>query len=54
MTQQEQIEDIIKFHLRVSRIPEKFAENWGKGGEKLLVLTREGDIILRKTSEMEQ
>ncbi len=47
----EQIEDIIKVSSKGQVvIPREVRKKLGvKGGEKLLVLTRDGDILLRKT-----
>ena len=49
----EQIEDIIKVSSKGQIvIPREVRKKIGiKGGEKLLVLTRNGDIMLRKTKE---
>ncbi len=49
----EQIEDIIKVSSKGQIvIPREVRKKIGvKGGEKLLVLTRDGDILLRKTKE---
>jgi len=49
----EQIEDIIKVSSKGQIvIPREVRKKMGvKGGEKLLVLTRNGDIMLRKTKE---
>ncbi len=49
----EQIEDIIKVSSKGQVvIPKEVRKKLGvKGGEKLLVLTRDGDILLRKTKE---
>lgn len=49
----EQIEDIIKVSSKGQIvIPREIREKLGvTGGEKLLVLTRDGDILLRKTKE---
>ncbi len=49
----EQIEDIIKVSSKGQIvIPREVRKKLGvKGGEKLLVLTRNGDILLRKTKE---
>jgi antitoxin PrlF len=54
MTEQEQIEDIIKVSSKGQIvIPREVRKKLGvKGGEKLLVLTRDGDILLRKTKEL--
>jgi antitoxin PrlF len=51
MTEQEQIEDVIKVSSKGQIvIPREVRKKLGvKGGEKLLVLTRGGDILLRKT-----
>ena len=53
MTGQEQIEDIIKVSSKGQIvIPREVRKKLGvKGGEKFLVLTRDGDILLRKTKE---
>jgi antitoxin PrlF len=50
MTEQEQIEDVIKVSSKGQIvIPREVRKKLGvKGGEKLLVLTRGGDILLRK------
>jgi len=50
----EQIEDIIKVSSKGQIvIPREIRKKLGvKGGEKLLVLTRGGDILLRKTKEL--
>ena len=50
MTEQEQIEDVIKVSSKGQIvIPREIRKRLGvKGGEKLLVLTRDGDILLRK------
>jgi AbrB family looped-hinge helix DNA binding protein len=50
----EQIEDIIKVSSKGQIvIPREIRKKLGvKGGEKLLVLTRDGDILLRKTKEL--
>jgi antitoxin PrlF len=50
----EQIEDIIKVSSKGQIvIPREIRKKLGvKGGEKLLVLTRDGDILLRKTTEL--
>ena len=50
----EQIEDIIKVSSKGQIvIPRDIRKKLGmKGGEKLLVLTRDGDILLRKTKEL--
>jgi antitoxin PrlF len=50
----EQIEDIIKVSAKGQIvIPREVRKKLGvKGGEKLLVLTRNGDILLRKTKEL--
>ena len=50
----EQIEDIIKVSSKGQVvIPREVRKKLGvKGGEKLLVLTRDGDILLRKTKEL--
>ena len=49
----EQVEDIIKVSSKGQIvIPREVRKKMGvKGGEKLLVLTRNGDILLRKTKE---
>ena len=49
----EQIEDIIKVSSKGQVvIPREVRKKMGvKGGEKLLVLTRDGDILLRKTAK---
>jgi AbrB family looped-hinge helix DNA binding protein len=49
----EQIEDVIKVSSKGQIvIPREVRKKVGvKGGEKLLVLTRDGDILLRKTKE---
>ncbi len=49
----EQIEDIIKVSAKGQIvIPREIRRKLGvKGGEKLLVLTRDGDILLRKAKE---
>ncbi|XHH08216.1 MAG: AbrB/MazE/SpoVT family DNA-binding domain-containing protein [Candidatus Bathyarchaeia archaeon] len=49
----EQIEDIIKISSKGQIvIPREVRKKLGvKGGEKLLVLTRDGDILLRKVKE---
>jgi antitoxin PrlF len=54
MTEQEQVEDIIKVSSKGQIvIPREVRKKMGvKGGEKLLVLTRDGDILLRKTREL--
>ncbi len=54
MTEQEQIEDIIKVSSKGQIvIPREVRKKLGvKSGEKLLVLTRDGDILLRKTTEL--
>ena len=54
MTQQEQIEDIIKVSSKGQIvIPSEVRRKLGvKGGEKLLVITKNGDILLRKTKEL--
>jgi antitoxin PrlF len=53
MTAQEEIEDIIKVSSKGQIIiPKEVRKKIGvKSGEKLLVLTRDGDILLRKTKE---
>ncbi|MCW3995186.1 MAG: AbrB/MazE/SpoVT family DNA-binding domain-containing protein [Candidatus Bathyarchaeota archaeon] len=53
MTEQEQIEDVIKVSSKGQIvIPRETRKKLGvKGGEKLLVLTRNGDILLRKAKE---
>jgi antitoxin PrlF len=50
----EQIEDIIKVSSKGQIvIPREVRKKLGvKSGEKLLVLTRDGDILLRKTKEV--
>jgi len=50
----EEIEDIIKVSSKGQIvIPREVRKKLGvKGGEKLLVLTRNGDILLRKTKEV--
>lgn len=50
----EQIEDVIKVSSKGQIvIPREVRKKLGvKGGEKLLVLTRDGDILLRKTGEV--
>ncbi len=50
----EEIEDIIKVSSKGQVvIPREVRRKLGvKGGEKLLVLTRNGDILLRKTKEL--
>ena len=50
----EQIEDIIKVSSKGQIvIPKEIRKKLGvRGGEKLLVLTRNGDILLRKTEEI--
>lgn len=50
----EQIEDIIKVSSKGQIvIPREIRKKLGvKGGEKLLVLTCDGDILLRKTGEL--
>jgi antitoxin PrlF len=54
MTGQEQIEDIIKVSSKGQIvIPREVRKKLGmKAGEKLLVLTRDGEIVLRKTQEL--
>jgi AbrB family looped-hinge helix DNA binding protein len=54
MTSQEQIEDIIKVSSKGQIvIPREVRKKLGvKGGEKLLVLTRDDEIVLRKTREL--
>jgi AbrB family looped-hinge helix DNA binding protein len=49
----EQIEDVIKVSSKGQIvIPIEIRKKMGmKGGEKLLVLTRDGDILLRRTEE---
>jgi antitoxin PrlF len=49
----EQIEDVIKVSSKGQIvIPREIRKKLGvKGGEKLLVLTCDGDIVLRKTTE---
>jgi antitoxin PrlF len=53
MAEQEQIEDIIKVSSKGQIvIPREVRKKLGvKGGEKLLVLTCNGDILLRKAKE---
>jgi antitoxin PrlF len=50
----EQIEDVIKVSSKGQIvIPREIRKKLGmKGGEKLLVLTRDGDILLRKAKEL--
>jgi antitoxin PrlF len=50
----EQVEDIIKVSSKGQIvIPREVRKKLGvRGGEKLLVLTRDGDILLRKTKEL--
>ena len=50
----EQIEDVIKVSSKGQIvIPREIRKKLGvKGGEKLLVLTRDGDIVLRKAKEI--
>ena len=50
----EQIEDIIKVSSKGQIvIPREVRKKLGmRGGEKLLVITRDGDILLRKTKEL--
>ena len=50
----EQIENIIKVSSKGQIvIPREVRKKMGvKGGEKLLVLTRDGDIVLRKAKEL--
>jgi AbrB family looped-hinge helix DNA binding protein len=50
----EQIEDIVKVSSKGQIvIPREIRKKLGvKGGEKLLVLTRDGDILLRKAKEL--
>ena len=50
----EQIEDVIKLSSKGQIvIPRELRKKLGiKGGEKLLVLTRDGDILLRKAKEL--
>ena len=50
----EQIEDVIKVSSKGQIvIPREVRKKLGvKSGEKLLVLTRDGDIVLRKTEEL--
>jgi antitoxin PrlF len=50
----EQIEDIIKVSSKGQIvIPREIRKKLGvKGGEKLLVFTRDGDILLRKAKEL--
>ncbi len=54
MTSQEQIEDVIKVSSKGQIvIPREVRKKLGvKGGEKLLVLTRDDEIVLRKTREL--
>ena len=54
MKEQEQIEDIIKIYSKGQIvIPREIRKRLGvNGGEKLLVLTRDGEIVLRKTREL--
>ena len=49
----EQIEDIIKVSSKGEIvIPQKVRKKIGvRGGDKLLVLTRDGDVLLRKTKQ---
>ena len=53
MTEQEQIEDVIKVSSKGQIvIPREVRKKLGiRGGEKLLVLTKDGDILLRKANE---
>jgi antitoxin PrlF len=50
----EQVEDVIKVSSKGQIvIPREIRKKLGiKGGEKLLVLTKDGDILLRKTREL--
>ena len=50
----EQIEDVIKVSSKGQIvIPREIRKKLGfKGGEKLLVLTRDGDMVLRKAKEL--
>jgi antitoxin PrlF len=50
----EQVEDVIKVSSKGQIvIPREVRKKLGvKGGEKLLLLTCDGDIVLRKTKEM--
>ncbi|MGO8806448.1 MAG: AbrB/MazE/SpoVT family DNA-binding domain-containing protein [Candidatus Bathyarchaeia archaeon] len=50
----EQIEDVIKVSSKGQIvIPREIRKKLGvKGGEKILVLTRDGDIVLRKAKEL--
>ena len=50
----DQVEDIVKVSSKGQIvIPREVRKKLGvKGGEKLLVLTRDGDILLRKTKEL--
>jgi antitoxin PrlF len=50
----EQIEDIIKVSSKGQIvIPREVRKKLGmRGGEKLLVITRDGDLLLRKTKEL--
>jgi antitoxin PrlF len=50
----EQIEDVIKVSSKGQIvIPREIRKKLGvKGGEKLLVLTRDGDILLRKAKDL--
>jgi antitoxin PrlF len=50
----EQIEDIIRVSSKGQIvIPREVRKKLGvRGGEKLLVITRDGDILLRKTAEI--
>lgn len=54
MTEHEQIEDIIKVSSKGQIvIPREVRKKLGvKGGEKLLVLTKNGDILLRRAKEL--
>jgi antitoxin PrlF len=53
MTELEQIEDVIKVSSKGQIvIPREVRKKLGvRGGEKLLVLTKDGDILLRKAKE---
>lgn len=54
MAEQEQIEDIIKVSSKGQIvIPREVRRKLGvKGGEKLLVLTKDGDILLRRAKAL--
>jgi antitoxin PrlF len=54
MTEQEQIEDIIKVSSKGQiLIPREVRKKLKlKGGEKLLVFTKDGDILLRKAKQL--